>query len=182
MPFLEVDSILLKNLRKNLLSHGLDFFDLFWSRVVGWLRQRHVDVAAPVVEHDVLNTKLFGVDLMFRANSRIPFVLQLEHRDVNASGPQGSFVLLHLYGFHNVDRCQSTTDNNRASGNLITRTRIGLLILMIEPMDKGILVDQAPAQIPVDPFRRQRSILPGAIGQYDSAKSPFLDQDRKSTR
>src|SRR5438132_13962807 len=125
MPFLEVDSILLKNLRKNLLSHGLDFFDLFWSRVVGWLRKRHVDVAAPIVEHDVLNAKFIGVDLMFRANSRNPFVLELEHRDVNASGPQGSFVLFHLYGSHTVHPSHSTTDHKRAVGTLITRSPTG---------------------------------------------------------
>ena len=90
-------------------------------------------------------------------------MFELQHRDVEASRAQGSFVLFHLNCFYHVDRCQSSTDDDRTPGDLITKARIRFLVFVIEPIDKRIH-NQALAQILVD-FCRERPILPGAIGR-----------------
>ena len=113
------------------------------SGVACALCERHVLRATAVDEQTVRHAKRLRIRALLLAERRDSLALELVHRGLDAALAQRALVELQLNDLHDVDGSEPAADAECPVRHLVTRTCIGTLVLVIEPVDEGVLVDEA---------------------------------------
>ena len=86
---------------------------------------------------------------------------------------------LDLEHLQDVDRREPAADDERAVRHLVVRAVVAALGEVVEPVDEGVLVDEALADVGVGPGHRQRPVAPGAVREQHGAEAPLRHQRRE---
>src|SRR5690606_35315665 len=60
--------------------------------------------------------------------------------------------------------------------DLVARTRVAGLVLVVEPVDERVLVDEPLADEAIRALDRQRTVAPRAVREHDQVEVPGLEQ------
>ena len=83
---------------------------------------------------------------------------------------------LDLQHLDHVDRGEAAADHHRAGRQVVARAVVGLLGVVVEPVNQPVLIDEAAIDELVGAFDRERAVTPGAMRQHDCAEAPALAQ------
>jgi len=95
------------------------------------------------------------------------------HGDVDAARLEGAFVIFELQDFDDVDGGEAATDDEGVVRSFVARAGVGLFVFVVVPVDEGILVHEAFADVRFGFGDAEFAIAPGAVGENDGGEAPL---------
>src|SRR5258708_28873834 len=111
---------------------------------------------------------------MHLANSRDAFLFELIQIGLNTARSKGTFIVFELQDLDHVNRRKPTANDQSVVRSLITRPCVAHFILVVVPIDEGILVNQAFANECFRTWYPQFSLPPRPVCQDHRRKTPIV--------
>src|SRR5581483_10869 len=83
---------------------------------------------------------------------------------------------LDLQDLDHVDRGKATADHDGAGMEFVARALVVALRIVVEPVDEGVLIDEAPVDELVGAFDGKRTVTPRSVGQDYCVKAPLCPE------
>src|SRR5208282_5245093 len=146
----------------NLIGRGI-----FWR-----LSQRHVLFPAAIDQKASFNAKVLRSNAVHLADGWDTFLFELIHTSLNTACSKNTLIVFELQNLRDINRREPTAYDQGFVRSLVVRPSIVFFILVVVPIDEGILVNQTL----VDEFFRsgysQFSVPPRPVCQDYRRKAP----------
>ena len=173
---LDVEEVLARTLTDHADATLLDLLQACFVRPRRCTHHRHVLDTPAVVDGRRRDAELVPFEAVLLEDLRDALDLELLHVGLDPALAENLDRPLERVDLRDVDRGESTAQDDRAVVEFVGRFGHVALFVMVERDHEGILIDEAVADVFFRPVDGNGSVPPRAVREHDRGESPILDE------